>query len=90
MNIKFIANRLIIVFYLFLIACSETEAPTKLGALASIEAGEDNSYANIYSVSTKHLHLDLDVNFENKSIYGIARHEIENNYYIIMLHGFIC
>jgi len=80
MNIKFSANRLLIVFYLFLIACSETEVPTKLASLASIEAGEDNSYANIYRVSTKHLHLDLDVNFENKSIYGIARHEIENNH----------
>ncbi len=77
---KFRANRLIIGLYLFLIACSDSEVPTKIGALTSIEAGEDNSYANIYRVSTKHLHLDLDVNFDNKSIYGIARHEIENNH----------
>lgn len=77
---KFRANRLIIGFYFLLIACGDNESPTKVGVLTTIEAGEDNSYANIYRVSTKHLHLDLDVNFDNRSIYGIARHEIENNH----------
>lgn len=60
--------------------CSESEEPSKAPSLSSIDIGEDDSYSNIYRVSTKHLHLDLDVNFDNKSIYGIARHEIENNH----------
>jgi len=37
-----------------------------------------HSYSNINEIRTKHLHLDLDVNFENKSIYGVARHTMEN------------
>ncbi|MES2589014.1 MAG: M1 family metallopeptidase [Bacteroidota bacterium] len=37
-----------------------------------------HSYANLNEIQTKHLHLDLEVNFENKSIYGIARHELIN------------
>jgi hypothetical protein len=39
---------------------------------------DNHSYANIHEVYTKHVHLDLDVNFENKTIYGVARHEIVN------------
>jgi leukotriene-A4 hydrolase len=67
-------------FWLVFGSCNDTEKPIKLNTLASLEVGDDNSYSNIYRVSTKHLHLDLDVNFENKSIYGIARHEIDNNH----------
>lgn len=39
---------------------------------------DNHSYSNIHKIRTKHLHLDLDVNFENKTVYGIARHEMEN------------
>jgi len=72
---------LLITGLIFLVCrCTTTENETFKPTLATIEVGEDNSYANIYRVSTKHLHLELDVNFENKSIYGVARHEIENNH----------
>jgi leukotriene-A4 hydrolase len=37
-----------------------------------------HSYSNIDEIRTTHLHLDFDVNFDNHSIYGIARHEMEN------------
>lgn len=37
-----------------------------------------HSYANVDEIKTKHLHLDLEVDFTNKSIYGVARHEMEN------------
>lgn len=37
-----------------------------------------HSYSNYKSIFTKHLHLDLDINFENKTIYGVARHEMIN------------
>ena len=82
--------RVMIFFVLVLYSCSETEEPTKLSSLTSLEVGEDNSYSNIYRVNTKHLHLDLDVNFENKIIYGVARHEVENNHAdtaIFDIHG---
>lgn len=37
-----------------------------------------HSYANTAVINTKHLHLDLDVDFETKTIYGVARHEMIN------------
>lgn len=40
---------------------------------------DPHSYANIEEVSTKHLHLDLDINFENHTIYGVARHEMNSH-----------
>lgn len=39
---------------------------------------DNHSYSNIRQIRTKHLHLDLDINFENKTVYGIARHKMEN------------
>ncbi len=44
-----------------------------------ILAKDVHSYANIEDIRTKHLHLELDVNFENKKIYGIARHEMSDH-----------
>lgn len=41
-------------------------------------AVDAHSYAKMDEIKTTHLHLDLDVNFENKTIYGIARHEMKN------------
>ena len=38
-----------------------------------------HSYANLDEIRTKHIHLDLEVDFTNKSIYGIARHEMINS-----------
>ncbi len=37
-----------------------------------------HSYSNLDEIQTKHIHLDLEVDFDNKSIYGIARHEMIN------------
>lgn len=38
-----------------------------------------HSYSNLHEIYTKHLHLELDVNFDNKTIYGVARHEMVNS-----------
>ena len=35
-----------------------------------------HSYSNVNEISTSHLHLELDINFENKTIYGVARHQM--------------
>ncbi len=46
----------------------------------SIEGGnptkDAHSYANLNEVHTDHLHIDLDINFEEKSLYGVARHTL--------------
>jgi len=36
-----------------------------------------HSYSNVNKVKTVHLDLELDVNFESKVIYGVARHDIK-------------
>jgi aminopeptidase N len=40
---------------------------------------DPHSYANLHEVQTNHLSLELEVSFENQTIYGIARHKIINN-----------
>ncbi|MFT6442716.1 MAG: aminopeptidase N [Crocinitomicaceae bacterium] len=45
---------------------------------ASIEPNriDAHTYSNTNEIHTVHLHLDLDVSFENHTIYGVARHEM--------------
>ncbi len=38
----------------------------------------NHSHANIEEINTVHLHLDLDVDFEKKTLKGIARHQMSN------------
>ncbi len=44
-----------------------------------VSVTDDHSYSNLKKIRTKHLVLDLDVNFKNKTIYGVARHQMENS-----------
>lgn len=55
---------------------SQTDAGNKV--ITSQKVRDAHSYANVNEVRTKHLHLDLDVDFEKKSIYGVARHTMIN------------
>lgn len=68
------------VFSLLMIACEtvvkKNVSPTEIIAN---KIADDHSYANCKEIHTKHLHLELDVNFENQTIYGVARHEMINN-----------
>jgi leukotriene-A4 hydrolase len=63
----------------FLSTCKNPDkisvSPTEVLAKSSFD---NHSYSNLNQVRTKHLHLELDINFENKTIYGVARHEMEN------------
>ena len=61
-----------------LFSCSENkEVPTKNTDKTPLEkneythqhGGDSHTYANLKEIHTTHLHLDLDVNFQNKSIY---------------------
>jgi len=37
-----------------------------------------HTYANIEDIQTKHLHLELEVDFDNQIIFGVARHKMHN------------
>lgn len=73
--------------YIFLLAfvgailtgCStvQEEESTKDQSIQE-EKADPHSYSNIDEIHTTHLNLELDVNFENKTIYGVARHTMEN------------
>jgi aminopeptidase N len=69
---------LFLLFYL--VSCDTTpKAPaTKTEQLADLSF-DDHSYSNLKEIRTTHLDLELEVNFTNKTIYGIARHTMKNN-----------
>lgn len=69
-----------ILFLALFTACSEDE---KVEETATVQIDDNlikdgHSYANIDKIRTHHLDLELDVNFENKTIYGVARHKMIN------------
>lgn len=72
----------IILTSLIFTACTEQiieEKTTSSDSMKTpVSSMDPHSYANLDKIYTKHLHLDLDVNFDNKSIYGIARHKMVN------------
>ncbi|MEY4286956.1 MAG: hypothetical protein RL511_1042 [Bacteroidota bacterium] len=70
---------LLFLLTLYLMSC--TNAPSKKQAATeqlSAAPHDDHSYANLEQINTKHLHLDLEVDFESQTIYGIARHQMKN------------
>ncbi len=62
-------------------SCSEEQEPQKTSPTVILADSllDNHTYANIREVRTNHLHLDLDVNFTNQTVYGVARHEVINN-----------
>jgi len=69
-------NFLSILFLLFsFVSCSEADySSDKKREFRPVS--DSHSYANIEQIRTKHLHLDIDVDFEAKMISGVARHEM--------------
>jgi len=43
----------------------------------NVSIEDAHSFSNTNEIRTKHIDLELDVNFENKTIYGVARHTME-------------
>jgi aminopeptidase N len=43
----------------------------------NVNAHDTHTYSNVDEIRTTHIDLELDVNFENKRIYGVARHEMQ-------------
>ena len=69
----------IVSIILFLVSCDSLHSTKTPQKSPLNERADAHSYANLTEISTKHLHLELDVNFENRTIYGVARHEMKNN-----------
>ena len=61
-------------------SCEEEQqknvSPTEILADSTFD---NHSYSNVHQIRTKHLHLDIDVDFDKQTIYGVARHEMVNN-----------
>jgi aminopeptidase N len=76
---RFLSKFLFIALSFYLVSCdSSQKAPaTKTEQLAD-SSYDDHSYSNIKEIRTTHLDLELEVNFKNKTIYGIARHTMKN------------
>ena len=55
---------------------SQTTKPTQE---KNTPTADPHSYANVNEIRTEHLHLDLDVNFENHTVYGVARHTMSKH-----------
>lgn len=80
MNIKTI---LTFALPLFLLACSESQPvssdKTEIDSNHKVKVEDLHSYANMSDVNTTHLHLNLNVDFEKKSLIGSVKHTIQNN-----------
>ena len=66
---------------LFIIASCNDDSSQKAASPTVVMADssyDSHSYSNLREVRTKHLDLELDVNFQNQTIYGVARHTLEN------------
>jgi len=65
------------------VACSqpksENSEETQAKTTEKKEVVDVHSYANMNDVNTTHLHLDLNVDFENKSLIGSVTHTINNH-----------
>jgi len=79
MNIllKALLSVLPIISLLFLQSCDSNDGIKLAEKLQQIKHSQ-HSYSKIKELRTTHLHLELDVNFDNNTIYGVARHKVEN------------
>jgi aminopeptidase N len=60
---------------LLLTACAPLHPNDKDGNnVLDFSTNDPHTYSNIQEIRTEHLHLELEVNFNNKTVYGVARH----------------
>ncbi|MBI1838629.1 MAG: M1 family metallopeptidase [Flavobacteriia bacterium] len=72
---------IIFVFIQILFSCGSSNGESNNKKIVSIGTSTvlAHSYSNTTKINTKHLTLDLDIDFVNKTVYGVARHEMENH-----------
>ena len=64
---------------LFMFSCCNSDALPEYETNKQSQHNHDfHSYANTSQVRTRHLHLDIEVDFNSKTISGIASHTLEN------------
>lgn len=62
----------------FIVGCTADATNSEKDAISgNVVVNDAHSYSNIKAIRTKHLHLEIDVDFERKKIYGVARHQME-------------
>ena len=64
---------------LFSQSCGINSANANKEKLKNPIQKDTHTHSNCDEVRTIHLHLDLDVNFKEKTIYGVARHQISKH-----------
>ncbi len=64
---------------LFVLVSCNTESDEANKKISSSNTQDPHSYANVHDIRTEHLHLELDVNFDNQTIYGVARHKMSKH-----------
>lgn len=71
---------IVVVLGLLLVSCTQNaeELNSEAQVATSYEV-RNHSYANLSEINTVHLHLDLEIDFENESIKGVVRHKMENH-----------
>lgn len=65
---------------LILASCDSPAAETTKNqpiVSGNVNADDSHTYSNVDEIRTTHIDLELDVNFDNKRIYGVARHEMK-------------
>jgi leukotriene-A4 hydrolase len=67
---------------LFFVRCEEKNESTPIKNridITNLEVGDNNSYSNFNKVKIEQLHLELDIQFKSKTIYGIARYKLKKH-----------
>lgn len=83
---KIVSLGFTLVLSLVMFSCSENssevnapEQPITETESHNHNADDSHTYSNINEINTTHLHLEMEVDFDNKSIYGVARHTMNNS-----------
>ena len=72
------AQSIFIVVLILSSSCVPNEDVSEVILSSNKATLDPHSYSNFQEINTNHLHLDLEINFENKTIYGVARHTMNN------------
>ena len=66
------------IIFLLVASCAFRQGKKTNDSGVKVSKKDPHSYSNIQEVRTTHLHLDLEVSFNHKNIYGVARHTLKN------------
>lgn len=84
---KIVSLGFVLTLVMLIFSCTESTEETNPAEQPNTEseahnhsnAEDSHTYSNINEINTTHLHLDMEVDFANKAIYGVARHTMNNS-----------